>query len=510
MTTTDFTPTGEQELARDLFATGKDLVVNAGAGTGKTSTLALVAASTNRRGRYVAFNKSIAVEAGAKMPGNVEASTLHSIAFRSHGRRMKHRLDAPRMSPDRTARELGLDPITVQVADQAKVMQPGWLAGHVMRAVTAFCHSAAPEPTVRHFRYIDGIDMPAPGGRRTYANNDEIARALLPAVRKAWDDLCDPNGRLRYDHSCYVKQYALDGGTIPAEFVLHDEAQDANPVTLQILANGHGQQVVHVGDSYQAIYGWRGAIDAMEQARGTGAEVAWLTQSFRFGPAIAQLANGVLDLIDGELRLVGTPTIPSRLDEVEQPDAILCRTNGAAVQQVMSFQRDGLRPHLIGGGRDIVDFAKAALLLQDGKPTSHPELACFTSWGEVQAYVDQDEQGDELRMLVRLVDNYGADDIIDALLRMPREDQADLVISTAHKAKGREWPQVRLARDFAFDPAADGLPPAEELRLLYMAVTRASHVIDLGGCREAFQELGLVPEADDEHDGEGEGEPAAT
>jgi Rad3-related DNA helicase len=83
------TPTAEQARARDLFTAGGDLVIEAGAGTGKTSTLTLLADAAPRGalGQYVAFNKAIVADAGSKMPGHVNASTAHSLAFRAVGRR---------------------------------------------------------------------------------------------------------------------------------------------------------------------------------------------------------------------------------------------------------------------------------------------------------------------------------------------------------------------------------------------------------------------------------------
>jgi MoxR-like ATPase len=46
MTETTFAPTDEQQEALRLFATGKSLAIEAGAGAGKTSTLKLLAEST--------------------------------------------------------------------------------------------------------------------------------------------------------------------------------------------------------------------------------------------------------------------------------------------------------------------------------------------------------------------------------------------------------------------------------------------------------------------------------
>ncbi|MEV6904839.1 hypothetical protein [Amycolatopsis sp. NPDC051372] len=60
-------PTPEQEAAVDAFRRGDHLALQAGAGTGKTTTLTMLgAAATRRRGRYLAFNKAIAAEARRK------------------------------------------------------------------------------------------------------------------------------------------------------------------------------------------------------------------------------------------------------------------------------------------------------------------------------------------------------------------------------------------------------------------------------------------------------------
>jgi hypothetical protein len=45
-----------------------------------------------------------------------------------------------------------------------------------------------------------------------------------------------------------------------------DEFQDTTPCVLDIVMNQHsnGMKVVMVGDARQAIYGWRGAVNAMK------------------------------------------------------------------------------------------------------------------------------------------------------------------------------------------------------------------------------------------------------
>ncbi len=51
------------------------MAIQAGAGTGKTSTLLLLADSDARRGQSLAFNKAIVEDAKAKMPSRVSANT---------------------------------------------------------------------------------------------------------------------------------------------------------------------------------------------------------------------------------------------------------------------------------------------------------------------------------------------------------------------------------------------------------------------------------------------------
>lgn len=58
--TTDLRPTPEQLSCIENFSTGDTLRINAYAGTGKTTSLTLLAKSCNRRGTYLAFNRSIA------------------------------------------------------------------------------------------------------------------------------------------------------------------------------------------------------------------------------------------------------------------------------------------------------------------------------------------------------------------------------------------------------------------------------------------------------------------
>jgi hypothetical protein len=140
---------------------------------------------------------------------------------------------------------------------------------------------------------------------------------------------------------------------------------------------------------------------------------------------------------------------------------------------------------LVGGGDDIVALARAARQLQAGEPVGHPELVGFGTWEDVQHYAEHDPAGSDLAVAVKLIDRHGPEAIVDAIRACVPEGEADRTISTAHKAKGREWSSVLVADDFR-EPRPDpdtgepGPIVREEAMLAYVTVTRAMGRLDVG------------------------------
>lgn len=75
-------PTPEQEAILTTAPTAT-IKVAAGAGCGKTSTLAEYGRRWPAAGLYVAFNKSIAAEARRHFPSRIETRTGHAVAYRA-------------------------------------------------------------------------------------------------------------------------------------------------------------------------------------------------------------------------------------------------------------------------------------------------------------------------------------------------------------------------------------------------------------------------------------------
>ena len=466
------TPTVEQSNVVDAFGFGADLVVQARAGSGKTSTLKMLAASTPERGVYLAYNKAIATDAARDFPARVVCKTAHALAFGAVGKRYAARLTGPRVPARETARLLRITQ-PVQYATDRAPLHPYQLARLAMETVRRYCYSADAEIGREHVPYVTGLSQPA--------ERAMLRDVLVPIARRAWDDLQLVDRALKFDHDVYLKMWCLSRPQLGADYVMLDEAQDANPAVAALVTGQHAQRVL-VGDACQSIYGWRGAVDAMSTFDG---QQLHLSQSFRFGPQIAHEANKWLTLLRAEPLVTGLPSIPSTVGPAAAPDAILCRSNAGAVARAIGVMDGGRSAALVGGAADFKKMAEAALTLKQGMGCSHPELFVFRTWSEVKEYVELDSSGSDLRVFVDLIDKYGASEVMQVCERLVDEGKAEVVISTAHKAKGREWASVTIASDFREpkdDPAGyPGEVTREDAMLAYVAVTRARLQLDREG-----------------------------
>jgi len=467
------TPTAEQQAILDAFAGGGSLAITAGAGSGKTSTLRLLAEShPTRTFLYLAYNKSVQQAAEASFPDNVEVRTAHSLAYASYGAPLKSRLSGPRQSAADKARLLGVtqaqrwQPPSRQ--DEPAHYSPGRQVTVAGAMVRHWLLSRRPAPDASDY-------IPSPGVTRTQAA--WVVKWAVPLAQKMWTAM--RVGPLTVSHDVYLRLWADSHPRLSKwDVVMLDEAQDADPLIAAVVAEQvTSAQVVVVGDSSQAIYGWRGATDFLSKFPADHRLA--LTQSFRFGSDIAARANRWLSQLGAPLRLTGTPGHRPGVGA----GAVLCRSNAGVLSEAMDALEDGQRVHIVGEGKEIKAFAEAARDLQHGKWTSHPTLTVFKAWADVVAYAKTDE-GRDLKMMVSLVERLGAGEIIRAVQScVPAEQSHDVVVSTAHKAKGLEWPSVRIAGDF-HPPGRDQttgqlLPiPVAEQMLCYVAVTRAQTDLD--------------------------------
>jgi superfamily I DNA/RNA helicase len=154
--------------------------------------------------------------------------------------------------------------------------------------------------------------------------------------------------------------------------------------------------------------------------------------------------------------------------------------------QAMSAQDVGKRVAIVGGAAALMAYAEAAQDLMAGKGTWHHELLAFKTWTAVQEYcVESKEEAGSLAVMVKMIDAHGPEKIIEMAQRCTNEDDADIIISTAHKAKGAEWDNVQIGMDFTpikkKGDSEDDLPSRPDLMLAYVSVTRAKKQLDNSG-----------------------------
>lgn len=466
-----FPPTAEQQAILDASATGGSVAIRAAAGAGKTSTLRFIAEQDpGIRWLYLAYNKSVQREAEGSFPANVECRTAHSLAWRKFGFPMKQRLDGPRCTGRQAAIALGITR-TATFASGAR-FNPVDQANLAIATVIKFTHTADRRIEAKHVPVPEGSDLGD-------SEHRSLAGLILPWAVRVWADLTARRGRLKPTPDVYLKQWALSDPVLAFDGILYDEAQDADGCVRGVVEAQTHCQLIAVGDSAQAIYGWRGAGDFLE-AFDADHKLA-LTQSWRFGQAIADEANVWLGVIGTYMRVVGNPGRESSVGGCE-PDAILCRTNAGTIEQLLAAHSAGTKVHLVGEGKEMLALARAAQQLQRGERPDYADLVGFKTWEQVVEYAEKDPTGSDLAVSVRMIENYTAEVVVEAIENICDLENADLVVSTAHKAKGLEWDHVRIGTDFK-EPlekeTGNPLPiPKAEAMLAYVAVTRARVTLD--------------------------------
>ena len=469
-------PTDEQLAAIDMACRGDSFKVVAYAGAGKTTTLKLISQNLGGRGLYLAFNKAIAVDAQGKFPAHVRCQTFHSLAFRHVARDITAKVSLPRLTPSRMAEELGLSPVSVtrnlEGVKKPLTLSKAKLGMIIGDSLSNFCKTASEYPAPRHLVLPEWLDPKEDHDLRNY---------LYPALEARWHQAIDSRHQGGIGHDIYLKLWTLSNPRIPADFILFDEAQDADPLMMGVLIK-QDVQTVYVGDAHQQIYEWRGAVNAMKRLP---CDETLLTQSFRFGEAVADVANVLLKCLQETVPLRGNPhqhSVVHRDLRMSQKDAILCRTNAGAIVRLLTGLKSGHRVALQADSQRILRFCQGAESLKNGRSAyGIPELAYFSHWQEVKEFAETSD-GSDIKTWVRLIEDHGTATITSAMNALSVPQGADYVVSTAHKAKGLEWARVQVADDFIYSITDNiaKVSPAE-LRLLYVACTRAKTQLDVHG-----------------------------
>jgi superfamily I DNA/RNA helicase len=471
-----FKPTEEQLKAVEESLKGQSFKVVAYAGSGKTSLLVMIShilkELQNKKGLYLAFNKSMAIEAKQKFNSEVHCSTFHALAYAEVPKYLSAKLANKRLFPKALAEMYSLsnekmkysseylNKVKACSSDKLKEIKRSGSKRFVSAqfkmqmindAISIFCKSDDTEVKTSHFKKVDWLD------KNDY---DCLVKELHPVAIKHWKNLIEDND-LHISHDVYVKYWAMKDPQIEGfDYIMMDESQDMDKLMSRLLSK-QKTPIIYVGDYFQQIYSWRGAVNTFKNLNMP--EIR-LTKSFRFGQEIANHSNLLLSLLGEEIPLVGNDAISSKVI-VDHPvsmevDAILCRSNkGAFIELVKHSQRFPNRKFaFLADVAEIKSWMASAQDLINNKQVYHSELSCFSSWAEVIEYCELNKADNEFKYMINLLETFNNDfKKIDDILNMinTNTNEADCVICTVHKAKGLEWDTVLIGNDFELDLMTD-------------------------------------------------------
>ncbi|ATN93374.1 F-box DNA helicase protein 1-like protein [Pseudoalteromonas phage J2-1_QLiu-2017] len=493
----DFNPTQQQINIVDASKVKRLLKIEASAGASKTSTCELVAHnSPEKKALYMAFNKAMAVEAEEKFPSEtVDCMTTHSLAYRSFGHQLQHKLTRPRFTSFKDYVNVYGTGSEIARAFKIKswkcprftqVSLPAGFQGELIKRQVALFESSADEflrshhfPMQMLFTKLKKYEKKLKAEDWKYVK-DKIYNVFLPMItsysEKLWEYRIDTSHVALATHDTYLKLYQLSKPDLSHyDLIFGDEFQDTTDCVLDIFMRQKDHcQLIMVGDSFQNIYQFRNAINALGRIEEDSYP---LLKSFRFGPKVAGVAKMVLE---GAIDITGNDSVDSQVlvnDTKKHKHYVkIFRGNATLLGEALELIQRGVEVSI---SIDVGDFCRkleSAVELKYGnmKKVKHPDIICYENY---QDFCDDAEIDKELSRIKDFVEGGKVGEVIKALKSYKKPRNPTVTFITAHKSKGLEWDIVHLADDFPSvydrDGNFKGFEDDCERNLLYVAVTRA-------------------------------------
>ena len=469
-----------------------NIKINAVAGSGKTTTIIEYAKARPKNARilYLAFNKSVKLEATKRFAdkglSNVKVETAHSLAYKNIVFRYNYKVSSQGYRTNEIAEMLGLKGNGDKHAEYI-------IANHINKFIAYFCNSD--KQKVNELNYLDIVS----GAKAiTFVTNyysyiEKQTRLLLSKMDK---------GEIEIIHDFYLKKFQLSNPELGFDFILFDEGQDASPTMLDIFFKQKATKVI-VGDTHQQIYGWRFAVNSLEKA---SFNTLNLSTSFRFSQDIANLAMAVLERknIIGKydpVTISGKGTIKEK-----KTKAVLARTNLGLLLKAIEYvtEKKNVKQIYFEGNINSYTYADDGTSLYDvlnlynhnRNRIKDKLIQSMNSMYELEDYINKTEDM-QLGMMVEIVKEYGNE--IPAIIRTIKEkhvsneekEKAEMIFSTVHRCKGMEYDSVQLVKDFITEEKLIKIKTEskekelnvsklnEEINLLYVAITRTKNTIHI-------------------------------
>jgi len=475
MKTFDPPNTPEQDDILNFALTSKQsLLVNALAGTAKTTTVERLAIVDDRQPiLYVVFNKRNQLEAEKRMPGHVLCKTAnalgHGVWARHIGRRLvvstRKTYDILKAVVDglgRTERGEAYRSFPEILAAVRTAKISGYIPPDKFAGMTPLCHD-------------DPFEV-----EPTYLERYLLDKVLTLSIQAAFD------GSIDFDDQVYMP--VLFGGTWPQfPLVVVDEAQDLSPLNHAMLARLVTGRLIAVGDPYQSIYAFRGAVQGGMEVlhRNYSTEVRTLSVSFRCPRAVVRNAHWRVPHFkypewadEGEVNHLEEWPAAS----IAEDAAIVCRSNAPLLSCAFRLLRMGRSIKLVGS--DIGPNLVRALKKLGPESMTQTEMldaidkAAHAAELKSRAIASTADKYDCLRVFANQSQTMG-----EAIARA--EDVfkrgGAIQLLTGHKAKGLEFNTV-----YHLDPhriptlyAKTEEELEQEMNVKYVIETRAKQTLNI-------------------------------
>lgn len=483
----------EQLLIFAWFATGlidgtawKNLVIIARAGTGKTSTLIEgfkhIPAKYGRI-LYGVFNKKNQLEAQGKIKDpRVTVLTWHALGFSFI------KLHWGKVKPDNWVERDRVKQACPEFPEQVL---------HVATQLVSKLKNKFLVPTLDNAKEtMARDDLELYGEHKAW--NDRLPQIALDAIKLSHTR--DAQGRISFDDMVYLP-VALNMVSPIYDFAVGDEGQDLNPPQLEMLVRVCNGPIALVGDDRQQIYSFRGAMHGcLEHFRERlQAGVLGLKTTFRCPKSVVARAKQYVpdyEAYEGNAEgLVEALGHDKAIESCKIGDAILSRINAPLMRICLKFIRKGVRAEI--EGRDI---GKALLkIVNDLEPVFdatlgtdiHDFLSKLDAWRDfstskatgkyAQNKIDViTDQHETLRALGEA--SKSVDEVKTRLQTLFQDTGSEyaapakqkITLSSVHKAKGLEWPNVFVLSDtFMSSRAKTPEQVQEEQNIYYVALTRS-------------------------------------
>lgn len=477
-------PTKEQQDIINTFKTTRVLKVNACAGSGKSSTLKMLANDNQQPSLYICFNKSVAEEAREKFPNHVECRTTHSLAYAEHGKHVAHKLKRPVGTYRNVAGTSSEIAKYYRISDYHignDEIKATTIASFARTAVERFQCSTEEKFSSKLLPYYEITTL-----KKNHPGLDikDFGTVVLKYARKLWMDRTNPASEVICTPDTYLKLWQLSKPVLNYDIIYVDESQDSNPTVLDVVRRQTQSKVCYVGDTHQSIYQFRGAVNAMELI---DAPSLTLSKSFRYGQKIADIANW---LIGDEMEVKGLESINSIVKDVASDQyTMIFRTNGALFERAVDLIAQGKEVFCEVDTKGFIKKLESAdsLYRKNFTGVKHEDITPYSSWSDLKT---ASEEEPELKRLARIVESKQTTKYVSTLSNLKSKAGASILLTTAHKSKGMEWDNVIVADDFPIKPCMQDNTNTQEINLFYVAVTRAIKTLQLPyEIQEMFEEL---------------------